>query len=254
MQDAAVLTKVHGRKHILFDSYPNIFKSDLFNDYADKLLEHLDASFDPNDVDIQTVLPGVLQKFDEQKEALGRVQEELVEIKNYVDPEKIASKIKGTIRGEIQSFSKHMGSALTAFSSQGDDYIQPAQQNLLTQDEPSILAEEGGAVGEHTTTSLTNVPQSMYSIPKSFDTVRDMLIHWDSCVWPNLIVHKSNWKKHLNEKDRKRFSRLQIIITKMERLVENGSIQDDVIQMFEQRYLSCNKSISHLADKFARNM
>ena len=60
LQDAAVLTKVHGRKHILFDSFPNIFKSDLFNDYAGKLLEYLDASFDPNDVDIQTVLPGVL--------------------------------------------------------------------------------------------------------------------------------------------------------------------------------------------------
>ena len=60
LQDATILIKVHGRTHCLFDTFPHIFKSTLFADYEVKLLHHMNEALEPNDINVEKVLPGVL--------------------------------------------------------------------------------------------------------------------------------------------------------------------------------------------------
>ena len=143
---------------------------------------------------------------------------------------------------------------LSPFVADDDQSTVSVQHNSLVPCPPTILTQETNTNEQEISTSLTNVSQNTYSIPESFQSVRDMVNHWETCVVPNLILHKTKWKKHLKDKERKRLSRLKIIMKKIEDLVANGSDKIEVIQQLQDHYELHNKSISNLADVFVKNM
>ena len=89
LQDSAILIKVHGRTHSMFQCNLNIFNCGLFDDYARELQKHMDDATDPNDINIDTLLPGVLQKFDDMVETQNTIQQDISGIKAEITVDRI---------------------------------------------------------------------------------------------------------------------------------------------------------------------
>ena len=89
LQDAAILIKVHGRTHAMFQCNPEIFNCALFDDYARELQKYMDDATDPNDINIDTLLPGVLQKFDDMVETQNTIQQDISGIKAEITVDRI---------------------------------------------------------------------------------------------------------------------------------------------------------------------
>ena len=121
-------------------------------------------------------------------------------------------------------------------------------------DTEMVLLEETNAVATQESGTAKVIEDDQYSIPANFDTVRDMIHHWNLCVSPRLTLHKSNWRRHLDHKDVKRFSRLKKIIEKILQMEHNGMNKDEVVQMFESYYSNNNKVLSKLADVFLKTI
>ena len=271
LQDAAIFIKVHGRTHCLFDTFPHIFKSDLFEDYAKKVLSYMDEALDPNDINIEKVLPGVLQKFDQQNESLKEIKEDIDKLKCNMNRDNIKADMSTNIREELHLFSQHIGNAIGSYGTQNNRTLtnetvpneQDTQQNntdlISLHENNAIVTQEEGPCQ----TQITDVMESerievamvdQYYIPEKFETVNDMIDHWNMCVVPRLTLHKSNWRKHLNRKDMKRFSRLKNVIDKINRLVDRGRNRDEVIKSFESYYSANKKIFSKLADVFIKTV
>ena len=117
---------------------------------------------------------------------------------------------------------------------------------VLIQENDAVVTEQSG------TTNVVEVDQ--YNIPAKFDTVHEMIDHWNMCVSPRLTIHKSNWRRHLDHKDVKRFSRLKKVMDKILQMEQSGMNNDEVVQMFESYYSNNNKVLSKLADVFLKTI
>ena len=118
LQDATILIKVHGRTHCLFNTFPHIFKSTLFADYGDKLLRHMDDALEPNDIDIEKVLPGVLQKFERQHECMNEIKDNIATLGRTMSCDVISNDISARMRAELKLFSQHIGNAISSYATQ----------------------------------------------------------------------------------------------------------------------------------------
>ena len=272
LQDAALLTTVYGRKHCMFSNSPEIFESDLFKDYANDLQRHMNASIDPNDVNIETVLPGVLGKFEQQHNCLKKMKEDISTIKSCVDSGHVVKEVTQNVDEKLKSFSGFIGNAFTLYASQDDttnNSLSLSQHRDISVATPQLEGDRGSIVQDKTTTvqidndttALCNIQENeitvdndTYSIPDTFETVKEMLEHWEKCVIPRLDKHKSEWRKHLSTKEKKKYSRLKMIVEKIENLIENGTCKDEVIAMFENYYSSHKKGFSKLADEFVKEV
>ena len=271
LQDAAILIKVHDRKHVIFNTFPDIFDSVLFNDYAVKLQHHMDQAIDPNDINIETVLPGVIQKFDEQLNSLKEIKADINLLKTDISRENIKADLSHNMKAEFKLFSNHIGNALACYGENKsiDVTKTPILQEQVMQDTHTNLVLFGNKNALSTQHEINqqmeiapmmdlvptiDVDNSQYNIPQKFDTVQNMIEHWDMYVIPELAVHKSKWRRHLKHKDTKRFSRLKRIIDKIDKMVERGGCKEDIVQRFEDYYSRNKRVFSKLADDFVKNI
>ena len=128
LQDATILIKVHGRTHCLFNTFPHIFKSTLFADYGDKLLRHMDDAIEPNDIDIEKVLPGVLQKFERQHECMNEIKDNIATLGRTMSHDVISTDVSASMRAELKLFSQHIGNAISSYATQ--DHTNMTTQSL----------------------------------------------------------------------------------------------------------------------------
>ena len=268
LQDAAILIKVHGRSHCIFNIFEDIFQSEIFNDYADKLIQYMDEANDPNDISIENVLPGVLHKFDEQQDSLNHIKDEIKELKDDITRENIKADVSENIKDELKLFSKHIGNAFASYGSDDNRNNSNLDHAIVTQennyeiemdenDIPIITQETEPQVLQETSIIDSNdnnvQDDSKYSIPSKFDTVQEMIDHWDMCVIPRLSMHKSKWRKHLHQKDVKKFSRLKRVVDKINIMVKGGMSKEVVMDRFEKYYRENKKVFSKLTDVFVKN-
>ena len=134
LQDAAILIKVHGRSHCIFNIFEDIFQSELFNDYADKVLQYMDEANDPNDISIENVLPGVLHKFDEQQDSLNHIKDEIKELKDDITRENIKADVSENIKDELKLFSKHIGNVFASYGSDDNRNNSNLDHAIVTQE------------------------------------------------------------------------------------------------------------------------
>ena len=85
IQDAAVLIS-EGRQHYIFEQNGNIFNTEEFKDYQTKLLQHIeqherDEKFNAT---LDSVLPGLHQKLDNQMFAMNNHQQTLTNVSNRI--------------------------------------------------------------------------------------------------------------------------------------------------------------------------
>ena len=273
LQDAAILIKTHGRTHAMFQHNPEIFNCRLFHDYATDLHNHIDEATDPNDINIETLLPGVLQKFDDIVEIQNKMQENISSIKTELTVDTIGqefdSKMKSfssVIANAVSCASNAASNVLTSYagntitqnqvtdlilSPNNDTHLQQ-QQQLITQSpdgENNVLVDVMNT--EVSRGNTANIATD-YQIPVHFDTVQDMVDHWQISILPRLSIHKSNWRKHLSKKDNRKYSRLKKVIENIENMVSKGAGRDDVMDKFETYYANNRRVFSKLTDVFLK--
>ena len=172
-------------------------------------------------------MPGVLHKFDEQQDSLNHIKDEIKELKDDITRENIKADVSKNIKDELKLFSKHIGNAFASYGSDDNRNNSNLDHAIVTQennyeiemdenDIPIITQETEPQVLQETSIIDSNdnnvQDDSKYSIPSKFDTVQEMIDHWDVCVIPRLSMHKSKWRKHLHQKDVKKFSRLKRVV------------------------------------------
>ena len=85
LQDYTVLIRKHDRNHFIITHMPEIFESAAFIKYSHKLFIHMTEQ-KHNDVSVDDVLPGMLDKFDDQtKETTEILTKGAVEIRAIED-------------------------------------------------------------------------------------------------------------------------------------------------------------------------
>ena len=130
----------------------------------------------------------------------------------------ISTDVSASMRAELKLFSQHIGNAISSYATQ--DHTNMTTQSLAHEREKQVndteivLVQENNAVVTQESGTDKVIEDDQYSIPENFDTIRDIIHHWNLCVSPRLTIHKSNWRRHLNHKDIKSFSRLETFIVK----------------------------------------
>ena len=275
LQDAAILIKTHGRTHAMFQHNPEIFNCELFHDYATDLHNHIDEATDPNDINIETLLPGVLQKFDDIVEIQNEMKENISSLKTELTVDKIGQEFdckmksfSNVIANAVSCASSAASNVLTSYAGNAitqsqvtdlvitpnnDTCVQP-QQQLITQspDGENNVLVDGMDSQVRGNTGNTNDIAGEYEIPVNFDTVQDMVDHWQISVLPRLSIHKSNWRKHLSKKDNRKYSRLKKVIDSIDNMVSKGAGREDVMDKFENYYANNKKVFTKLTDDFLK--
>ena len=272
LQDAAILIKVHGRTHAMFQCNPEIFNCALFDDYARELQKYMDDATDPNDINIDTLLPGVLQKFDDMVETQNTIQQDISGIKAEITVDRIGQefdcKMKSfsTVIANAVSCASHAASnVFTAYaghnipinqitdmvSTPNNDTTSQLQHEIITQSphiQNALMTNVNNTEVQGNVTDIT----TDYLIPESFDTVQDMVEHWQIMVLPRVSIHKCNWRKHLSKRDNRKYSRLKKVIDKIENLVTKGASRNDVMDKFETYYTDNKRVFTKLTDEFLK--
>ena len=79
-----------------------------------------------------------------------------------------------------------------------------------------------------------------------------MVDHWQISILPRLLIHKSNWRKHLSKKDNRKYSRLKKVIDSIDNMVSKGAGREDVMDKFENYYANNKKVFTKLTDDFLK--
>ena len=91
----------------------------------------MDEANNPNDIGIEQILPGVLDKFDEQKHSLEEMKNEIGELKNDISRDNVKADVSKNLKDELKLFSTHIGNALASYGS--DEVNNPSDPNLNQQ-------------------------------------------------------------------------------------------------------------------------
>ena len=133
IQDCAILIGKHNRTHIFFDMRADIFNSELFKEYTQLLIAHVETVRAGFDVNIAQVLPGVLERMQAQTKATQentKVTKELHrDVLNYQQENSasvIGNKVNNAVHSSFVKFATHIGQSLTNYSQ---------EQDLTTQNE-----------------------------------------------------------------------------------------------------------------------
>ena len=77
LQDCKLLIGKYKRCHLMFDTFPEIFRSDLFKYFAIKLMKNIDEAEDPNDAKVDVTLPWILVNVDAQTREIKKLCEDI---------------------------------------------------------------------------------------------------------------------------------------------------------------------------------
>ena len=150
---------------------------------------------------------------------MNKIKDNIAILGRTMSHDVISTDVSASMRAELKLFSQHIGNAISSYATQ--DHTNMTTQSLAHSREKQVndmeteLVEETNAVVTQGSGTAEVIEDDQYSIPANFDTVRDMIHHWNLCVSPRLTLHKSNWRRYLDQKDVKRFSRLKKVIEKM---------------------------------------
>ena len=259
IQDCAVMIGINKRKHFIFEKMNHIFGTDLFKDYMEKMIVHLNASKndDPNAARIDLLLPGVNAKMMQGINATKACHTEISQTNKTIlaklgimldNHDNLATNIESTIKHNLGKAISHIGKCMV-------DY-DPGSVAVNTGDEIQIEESTTQTVNHSSTEIVTDVIgiDTDYTVPKDFASVECMREHWDTKVDDHEKRNGSKWRKHLSTAERKRFTRLKrvVIAFKMELLTSRN--QYATIEEFESFYSSHDKSLAKLADVYVKQL
>ena len=280
LQDAAVMI-ANGRDHSIFVENADIFKSELFLDFQEKLIKHIEeqVSGEIQQKDLDAILPGVQNRLDNQRLATLSQGSTLKSldinirgvIKNYEDFKDViltnnknlatevkteihrgfgdvTESIKTVVNGEVQKFCSHIGNysrSVTDNTEANNDKEMRIVQVMPC--ENTIARRESNVMGEPETTTV-------YCIPAHFPSFASILQHWYHVVKHRDDSPNKSWRKHLDTAKKRRFQRLARVMKAFGHMIAGGCSVIEAENKFEEYYTSNKKSIAKLGDNFARNV
>ena len=113
IQDCAILTKQEKREYVVFYMFPRIFKFELFDDYFNKMMDHLaHCEKNPLSQSIDTVLPGVKNYLKNQTNTIyengksfKKVDVDLSDLMKVIQ----SQNINGHINTSFEFFTQYIG-------------------------------------------------------------------------------------------------------------------------------------------------
>ena len=237
----------------------HIFQSELFKDYTHQMIQHLVSSqnTDPNAMDIDRILPGVNEKLmiginatknchTEMKENNLTTKESLQQIMEQNST--LSSTVGSAVKSTINSAFAKVGKCMTSLD---EDTVGIIADNAIEASETANgnrLTVRDDRINTHV------LEDEQYRVPTKFDSVEEILIHWESKV-ENLETRNGvKWRKHLSEAERKRFTRVKRIVTCFKEEIEKGTPSYNLITQFEDFYNENKKSLAKLADVFVKKI
>ena len=241
LQDVAVMMDTD-RQHIVFQLFP-VFQCQLFKEFKAELIHHI-QEHDKEDTDaglIDTVLPGIRLRMDQQNDKLKLLTTENREYQQKVSLPNINSSVTSAIEHSIAHFTGFLGT-----------YVPPnTQQSLIADDDTPVREQEQMMETNENSSDLQLVTTVQYSMPTKFDTVSCIIHHWNEVSEKeDECGHK--WRSHLTLSDTKKFTRMKRIVNKINAKVLGGKNKHTVIDEFEIAYKNHKQSLSYLADKYLK--
>ena len=157
----------------------NIFQSDVFKDYSDKLSTHLDSELqnDPNAAKIELLLPGIIQHVSSIKEAQTNmhcdVKEEIQKITSHKKEDVTIQKIETTVKQSVNSTLAKLGRCMATL--EGGDRIEMGKLVEGIKVEGTSCDEQS-----YTPTSAADneIVNEVYNVLKMFPNVESIMLHW----------------------------------------------------------------------------
>ena len=197
IQDCAVLRKKEQREHVIFEMFPHIFKSDLFQDFSEKMMDYLEfcEKKDPLAQSIDNVLPGVKQCLSNQTDAIyengksiKKVDVDICDLAKLIETQNV----NGHITSSWESFTKYLGnykpplSLDKAYEEKDIEQVVPVKE-LITYD--------------YTMNDMQNIPCRI----KTFEEL--IIVH--ERMMSNSKVSINNCKRNVQ----KRYHRIKFVLT-----------------------------------------
>ena len=158
----------------------------------------------------------------------------------------LSSTVGSAVKSTINSAFAKVGKCMTSLDEDTGGFIadnaieasDSANENSLTVRDDGITAHV--------------LEDEQYMVPAKFDSVEEILIHWESKV-ENLETRNGiKWRKHLIQAERKRFTRVKRIVMCFKKEIEKGTPSYNLITQFEDFYKENKKSLAKLADVFVK--
>ena len=158
----------------------------------------------------------------------------------------LSSTVGSAVKSTINSAFAKVGKCMTSLDEDTGGFIadnaieasDSANENSLTVRDDGITAHV--------------LEDEQYMVPAKFDSVEEILIHWESKV-ENLETRNGiKWRKHLIQAERKRFTRVKRIVMCFKKEIEKGTPSYNLIAQFEDFYKENKKSLAKLADVFVK--
>ena len=102
---------------------------------------------------------------------------------------------------------------------------------------------------------VTPETQKDYVIPQKFESIASIMNHWKTVANMEL-KHKSKWRVHLKQAERKRFTRVKRIALALDAKVTDAdsSTANVIIQAAEECFVAHKGSLKYLADKYIKTL
>jgi len=227
IQDCAILTKQEKREHVLFNMFPHIFKSELFHDFSNKMMEHVShcEKKNPLSQSVDLVLPGVKSCLKNQTNAIyengksiKKVDVDLSDLMKVIQ----SQNINGHISTSLESFTQYIGK-----------YKPP--NSVYNVDEEKDISENQVLIEEFTINDMND-------LPCRFDSFDDVIKMYDRILNnPEVSTFK------VPAKFKKRYHRL---ITMM--IIYNNSNVELKLDLFNRKLKDCKGSICKLITRFPK--
>ena len=211
----------------------NICQSDIFKDYTDKVLAHLDNDIqnDPNVAKIDLLLPGIIQHVNSIKESQTNMhcdlKEDIQKIISHKREDVTTQKIKTTVKQSLTSTLAKLGRCMAIL--EGGDRIEMGK---IMED----IEVKGASCDEQsytpTSTADNKIGDEFYTVPKTFPNVESIMLHWYKYADVNEKRNGSKWRFCLNSTKRKIFTRFKRIMQGWNNQLEEYIYQEIISEIF----------------------
>ena len=233
LQDAAEMIVI-GRSHVIFTN--GVFKSNDFLSFVEDMRHHLNHVRNPQDVQLETVLPGVNERFNSLHADLSGKFSMLQTSMTHIATNMVTA-------NHIQAFANHVG----AF-----DMSQVVGGNSNNNKEN----------GNEQDAEVSSPPLFSYILFSSHKSCRSVWHEWygklyfdsnsnSSCYKGGIEAlesdYKSSWRASFSPAEQKRFSRLKMIITRLRTILErneNKITPEDLLTYVDGWYSKSNENFT----------
>jgi hypothetical protein len=249
LQDAAAMTieDESRREHAIFKELP-VFKTQMWEEYVDKMKRHLSSDSDPVAAKLENVIPGLHPWHRANDASMRKLSQAVEELKQRLDQDR-----RSIVDAIVDSLQEKIAEGL----SRAADRLPPLRNiqdgNLFNGLEQESRQNESTA---GRTNEATTNDHHQFAMKAKYNTLRSLYQEWyglgeyqDSHggVAGRNKTYGSKWRQHIN---RQHYSRVKRIVEAID--VERERTGNDwtvVVEALEPMFMAAKKSIANMVTK-----